>query len=38
MIDNVIDGPSDEIVHLKYIEEARPKRDREKARNVSPRG
>ncbi len=32
MIGAVIGGPPDEIVHLKYIEEARPRRDRRMAR------
>ena len=31
----VIDGPPDEIVHLEYIEGARPRRDREKPRKGS---
>jgi len=34
----VIDGPPDETVQWKYVEEVRPRRDREKARNALPRG
>ena len=35
---SVIEGPPDETVQLKYVEEARPRRDREKARKDPGRG